>query len=270
MTTKKRGIITGLVIVSVVAFFLSFVDAGQSKQVNDERQIPLILIPGTNSDKDRFDDLIQRMRKKIGPRDILKIEVQKNGALKWTSSLRKKSVNPFIVISFDDNSEEAVDEQAKWIQIALDKAHDLYQFDAYDALGHSNGGLAWTIYLEEETSSQTSQMKKLITLGTPYNDLETADNPYPNRAALKETDRLADMVKEKQAIPNSLSMVSIAGDEQGGSDGVVPVTSALASEKIYKNDITSYQEKVFYGDNVQHSDLIENEKIIDYIVNELY
>ena len=270
MTNKQRGVITGLIIVSVVAFFLFFVDVGQSKQVNDDSHTPLILIPGTNSDKDRFDVLIQSMRKKVGPRDVLKIEVQKNGDLKWTSSLRKKSVNPFIVISFADNSEEAVDEQAKWIQIALDKAHDLYKFDTYNALGHSNGGLAWTIYLEEETSSQTSQMKKLITLGTPYNDLETEDNPYPKRASLKETDRLEDMVRVRHAISNSLSMVSIAGDYRDGSDGVVPVTSALASEKIYKNDITSYQEKVFYGDDAQHSDLIENENIINYIVNELY
>ena len=152
----------------------------------------------------------------------------------------------------------------------MDKAHDLYKFDAYDAVGHSNGGLAWTMYLEEETSSQTSQMKKLITLGTPYNDLETEDNPYPNRGLLKETERLQYMVQMKHAIPNSLSMVSIAGDYKDGSDGVVPITSVLASEEIYKNDITSYKEKVFYGDDAQHSDLIENEIIINYIVNELY
>ncbi len=269
-TNNKRGVITGLIVISVLAFFLFFVDVGHSKQLNDDSRLPLILIPGTNSDQDRFDDFIQSMRKKIGPRDILKIEVQKNGDLKWTSSLRKKSVNPFIVISFADNSEEAVDEQAKWIQIAMDKAHDLYKFDAYDAVGHSNGGLAWTMYLEEETSSQTSQMKKLITLGTPYNDLETEDNPYPNRGLLKETERLQHMVQMKHAIPNSLSMVSIAGDYKDGSDGVVPITSVLASEEIYKNDITSYKEKVFYGDDAQHSDLIENEIIINYIVNELY
>lgn len=270
MTNNKRGVITGLIVISVLAFFLFFVDVGHSKQLNDDSRLPLILIPGTNSDQDRFDDFIQSMRKKIGPRDILKIEVQKNGDLKWTSSLRKKSVNPFIVISFADNSEEAVDEQAKWIQIAMDKAHDLYKFDAYDAVGHSNGGLAWTMYLEEETSSQTSQMKKLITLGTPYNDLETEDNPYPNRGLLKETERLQYMVQMKHAIPNSLSMVSIAGDYKDGSDGVVPITSVLASEEIYKNDITSYKEKVFYGDDAQHSDLIGNEIIINYIVNELY
>ena len=115
MTNNKRGVITGLIVISVLAFFLFFVDVGHSKQLNDDSRLPLILIPGTNSDQDRFDDFIQSMRKKIGPRDILKIEVQKNGDLKWTSSLRKKSVNPFIVISFADNSEEAVDEQSKWM-----------------------------------------------------------------------------------------------------------------------------------------------------------
>lgn len=66
MTTKQGSVMTGLVIVSVVAFFY-FVKVGRSKQVNDERQTPLILIPGTNSDKDRFDDLIQ-YAEKIGQR----------------------------------------------------------------------------------------------------------------------------------------------------------------------------------------------------------
>ena len=50
MTNNKRGVITGLIVISVLAFFLFFVDVGHSKQLNDDSRLPLILIPGTNSD----------------------------------------------------------------------------------------------------------------------------------------------------------------------------------------------------------------------------
>ena len=44
MTNNKRGVITGLIVISVLAFFLFFVDVGHSKQLNDDSRLPLILI----------------------------------------------------------------------------------------------------------------------------------------------------------------------------------------------------------------------------------
>lgn len=79
----------------------------------------------------------------------------------------------------------------------MKKAHQLYSFKAYNALGHSNGGLVWTIFLEK-AQKPTSQMKNLITLGTPYNYLDPKANPYPDRASLTETDMLKRMVNKRE------------------------------------------------------------------------
>ncbi|PGZ95329.1 alpha/beta hydrolase, partial [Bacillus sp. AFS051223] len=78
--------------------------------------------------------------------------------------------------------------------IAMKKAHQLYSFNSYNALGHSNGGLVWTIYLEKMTQKATSQMRTLITLGTPYNYLDSNANPYPNSSSLTKTDMLRRMI----------------------------------------------------------------------------
>ena len=158
---------TVIFLFSLIIFYKSTKNTAEQK-VNST-QVPLILIPGTNGDGDQFDNFMNMITKKIGKRDILKINVKTDGTTEWTSSLTKKSIAPFIVISFSDSSEKGVEKQAEWTDIAMKKAHQLYSFNSYNALGYSNGGLVWTIYLEKMTQKSTSQMKNLITLGTPYN-----------------------------------------------------------------------------------------------------
>ena len=259
---------TVIFLFSLIIFYKSTKNTAEQK-VNST-QVPLILIPGTNGDRNRFDNFMNMIMKKIGKRDIIKINVKTDGTTEWTSSLTKKSIAPFIVISFSDSSEKGVEKQAEWTDIAMKKAHQLYSFNSYNALGHSNGGLVWTIYLEKMTQKSTSQMKNLITLGTPYNYLDSNANPYPNSSSLTETDMLRRMINKKGKIPHSLRMISIAGNYKNNGDGVVPLTSALSSSKIYKNQAKSYDEKIFYGINASHGKLIENDQIIDYISNKIY
>ena len=77
------------------------------------------------------------------------------------------------------------------------------------------------------------------------------------------------MINKKGKIPHRLRMISIAGKYKNNCDGVVPLTSALSSSKIY-NNVSSYHEKIFDGINTQHNHLTENEEIIKYVVHQLY
>lgn len=260
-----------MILVLVLSLILSYGSIKyKSEQKTAQNQVPFILIPGTGANGDRFDSFMNKLMKKVGKRDVLKINVKTDGTTQYTSSLTKKSNNPFIVISFSDSSEKGVDKQAEWTEIAMKKAHQLYSFKTYNALGHSNGGLVWTIFLEKEAQKPTSQMKNLITLGTPYNYLDPKANPYPDRASLTETDMLKWMVNKREKIPHNLKLISIAGNYKDNSDGVVPLTSALSSSKIYKKEIDSYSEKIVSGSNAQHDQLTENQEIIDYIVHKFY
>ncbi|MDG4968969.1 alpha/beta hydrolase [Lactococcus lactis] len=235
-----------------------------------QKPLPLILIPGTDANGNRFDSFMNELMKQVGKKDILKINVKTDGTTEYTSSLGKDSTNPFIVISFSDSSENGVDRQAKWTEVAMKKAHQLYSFKSYNALGHSNGGLVWTIYLENAAYQSSSQMKSLITLGTPYNYLDPKANPYPDRTSLTETDMLKQMISKREKLPNSLKMISIGGNYKEDSDGIVPLTSALSSSRIYKEKVASYSEKIFNGDNARHNMLTENPEVINYIIHTLY
>lgn len=267
----KKMIIVIVTMLFILSLILSY-DAikYRAEQREDQKQVPFILIPGTDADGDRFDTFMNDLMKKTGQRGILKINVNTDGTTQCTSSLTKNSSHPFIVISFSDSSENGVVEQAKWTEIAMKKAHQLYSFKSYNALGHSNGGLVWTLFLENEAQTSDSQMQNLITIATPYNYLDENANPYPNRAALIETDQLKQMIRKKSKIPHHLRMFSIAGNDENDSDGVVPLTSALASRKIYKNEVDSYTEKIFDGSDAQHNQLTENQEVIDYIFHTLY
>lgn len=268
-TIIRYGLSFFLFVLIMLSSFL-FVKTN-AKQVAAKSNLPFILVPGTSATEDRFDGFIDKMIKKVGGKDILKIEVQKDGSLQWTSTLTNNSAHPYIVISFADSSEEAVAKQAKWIKLALDKAHELYIFDAYNALGHSNGGLAWTMYLENEPIQTTHQMKKLVTLGTPFDCTLDLENRDPKGTSMVETDMLQTLSSSRDRIPKNLTMISIAGDiGKTGSDGMVSVESALASQGIYKGQVNTYIEKVFYGEDSQHSELIGNSDVMDYIVQELY
>ncbi len=73
-----------------------------------QKQAPLILIPGTDANGNRFDSFMNELMKQVGKKDILKINVKTDGTTEWTSSLSKKSIDPFIVISFSDSSEKGI------------------------------------------------------------------------------------------------------------------------------------------------------------------
>ena len=59
-------------------------------------------------------------------------------------------------------------------------------FSPFCLFVYSFFGTVWTIFLEKEAQKPTSQMKNLITLGTPYNYLDPKANPYPDRASLNK------------------------------------------------------------------------------------
>lgn len=262
-----------LIIIAISSFMVvSRVNSKSDKKIVIKKDMPLILIPGTSATGDRFDDFINQMAARVGDKDVIKLTVQTDGTVEWTATQNYHLVNPFIVISFADSSEETVGKQAKWIQLALKKAHTLCSFDEYNALGHSNGGLAWTIYLEQAPSQYTKKMQKLITLGTPFDSQLPLEKKNPTgQETIVETDMLKKLVAEKHKIPKNLNMISIAGELDGNSgDGVVPLKSVSASKQIFDGQVASFVQKNFYGADAQHSELIGNPDVMDYIINDLY
>ncbi|KRN01996.1 alpha beta hydrolase [Levilactobacillus senmaizukei DSM 21775 = NBRC 103853] len=219
---------------------------------------PTILIPGSSASQNRFDDLITELRKETKvTHSVLKVKVAENGQLSYTGSIRKGDNQPFIVIAFDNNRDgyRNINKQAAWLNIAFKDLVKTYHFNHFSALGHSNGGLIWTLFLEKYFA-QTSRVNidRLMTIATPYN-MESA-------STTKWTDMLNELVKYREKLPAKLTVYSVAGTENYSSDGTVPANSVNQGKYVFQNHVAHYTQITVTGDQTTHSDLPQNKQIV--------
>jgi uncharacterized alpha/beta hydrolase family protein len=232
-----------------------------------EIQTPTIMVPGTNGTVDRFDGLIKSLNTEEDV-EVLKVTVASDNTVLCKGRLSASSAHPIIVIAFEDSSTDTLSVQGKWYQIALVYIQKSYSFKTYNYLGHSNGGLVITSYLENDQQVTDPELSKLITIGTPYNDLSSAyNNTATNVTQIKKTSPLLKgYLKNLDQIPSNIQMRNIAGEiKHSASDGTVPVQSVFAGRSIYQDRIADYQELLIQGEQTNHSELVENTEIIDQI-----
>jgi uncharacterized alpha/beta hydrolase family protein len=221
---------------------------------------PIIMIPGSSATENRFDELIAKINEiSLKKHSLLKVKVYNSGKMVFKGKIAAKDNEPFIVVGFENNHDgySNILQQAKMFSKAFNKLTEDYNFNNFKGIGHSNGGLIYTAFLEKYYAKTNVSIKKLMTIGTPYNF---------NEASLQhKTQMLADFIKAKDKLPKDLSVYSIAGTENYDSDGLVPARSVEAGKYIYQGQVKSFTEITVTGQEAQHSDLPQNQQIIDLI-----
>ncbi|MBF7105082.1 alpha/beta hydrolase [Pediococcus pentosaceus] len=227
---------------------------------HDSNMLPVIFIPGSSATQNRFDGLIDKLNDRRGKRhSLLKVTVHTNDRISYSGSIRPRDNEPFIVVGFENNKDgySNIKKQAKWFSIAFNALAKKYQFNNFKAIGHSNGGLVYTMYLENYFNRDDISIKKLMTIGSPYNFSETSLS--------HKTQMLSDFIKQRKKIPKTLSVYSIIGTQNFDNDGIVPARSAEAGKYIYQGQAQHYTEITVTGNDAQHSDLPQNQQIINLI-----
>jgi uncharacterized alpha/beta hydrolase family protein len=227
---------------------------------HDSNMSPVIFIPGSSATQNRFDGLIDKLNDRRGKRhSLLKVTVHTNDRISYSGSIRPRDNEPFIVVGFENNKDgySNIKKQAKWFSIAFNALAKKYQFNNFKAIGHSNGGLVYTMYLENYFNRDDISIKKLMTIGSPYNFSETSLS--------HKTQMLSDFIKQRKKIPRTLSVYSIIGTQNFDNDGIVPARSAEAGKYIYQGQAQHYTEITVTGNDAQHSDLPQNQQIINLI-----
>ena len=222
---------------------------------HDSNMSPVIFIPGSSATQNRFDGLIDKLNDRRGKRhSLLKVTVHTNDRISYSGSIRPRDNEPFIVVGFENNKDgySNIKKQAKWFSIAFNALAKKYK-----AIGHSNGGLVYTMYLENYFNRDDISIKKLMTIGSPYNFSETSLS--------HKTQMLSDFIKQRKKIPKTLSVYSIIGTQNFDNDGIVPARSAEAGKYIYQGQAQHYTEITVTGNDAQHSDLPQNQQIINLI-----
>lgn len=216
------------------------------------------MIPGSSATENRFDGLVTKLNQgRQGTKhSLLKVKVWNDGNITYSGSIDAKDNEPVIVVGFENNKDgySNIKKQAKLFNQAFEALQEKYNFNNFKGLGHSNGGLIYTAFIENYLEDYDVDLKTLMTIGTPYNFTETNIQ--------NKSEMLADFIKGKKAIPNTLYMYSVAGTITYDSDELVPDASVSAGKYIYQNQAASYTEITVTGEDAQHSDLPTNDEVV--------
>ena len=259
---NKVILITSVILLLVLGFFSHNAIAQSSDKeakIQNSRMKPIIFVPGSSATINRFDDLFKELNATGPVHSVLKVQVNENNQLVFHGKLNPRDRQPFIVVGFQDNRDgySNIKKQTKWLNLALTEIQNRYHFRDFSAIGHSNGGLVWTNYLEQDYAASSFNIPTLMTLGTPFNFSETSMQ--------RRTEMLNDFIADNNQLPDNLVMYSVAGTDDYTDDGIVPVESVLAGKYIYQNKVKSYTQITVSGANAQHSSLPENPEVVNLI-----
>lgn len=222
---------------------------------------PIIMIPGSSATENRFDALVTKLNQdRQGTKhSLLKVKVWNDGTITYSGSIDAKDNEPIIVIGFENNKDgySNIKKQAKMVNQAFEALQEKYNFNNFKGLAHSNGGLIYTAFIENYLGEYDVDLKNLMTIGTPYNFTETNIK--------NKSEMLADFIKNREAIPTTLHMYSVAGTITYDSDELVPDASVSAGKYIYQNQAASYTEITVTGEDAQHLDLPTNDEVVALI-----
>lgn len=263
MTKRQRIIIVIFVLIFGFLTFFSYCWSHQSVSVLQKRQqsrmSPVIMIPGSSATVNRFDTLVTRINQ-MDHRNhsLLKVKVYNSGKITYSGQIRQNDNEPFIVVGFENNHDgySNIKKQAKMFNVAFNQLKEQYNFNNFKGIGHSNGGLVYTYFLEHYFNERQIKIKRLMTIGTPYNFAEPSN---------RRTQMLTDFIKYRKNLPSNLTMYSVAGSENYVEDGLVPLSSVLAGKYIYQGIVKHYTQVTVTGKLAQHSALPQNREVLDLI-----
>ena len=139
---------------------------------------------------------------------------------------------------------------------AITVLQEKYSFKSFKGLGHSNGGLVYTVFLQQYLTEHSNlELEKLITTGSPYN--------LNKKEISDRVPMLDDFVTNQEKLPQQLQHLSILGIFFRDGDGIVHRSSVEAGSLIYKGKIASHREVVITDKAAHHSSLPQNDQVID-------
>lgn len=255
------GILSVLLIISV-GFNLNFL---VSKQVSKLRS-PVVMVPGSSASWDRYDTMIKKINQSSGHKhSVLKLKVMNDGSINEKGSVNQHDREPFIVIGFENNHDgyENIQKQTRMLDKALRLAQRTYHFHSMKFLGHSNGGLVITLWLEKYyenfDESYDVDVERLMMIASPFNlDHKDGDSPM-----------LKYMIDHRQSLPSSMTVYLIEGASSYDEDGIVNIHSESRAKYIFQKQVKHYTVLMLTGKDAEHSSLPQNPQVVHFVQKNL-
>lgn len=262
--TKRHKILVGafFIIIAIFALFggvYAHNTAQQLQRRQRSRMSPVIMIPGSSATVNRFDSMVAKINQ-MDHRDhsLVKVKVYNDGKITFSGQMRQGDNEPFIVVGFQNNHDgySNIKKQARMFNRAFNQIKGRYEFNNFKGIGHSNGGLIYTYFLEHYFNEDQITLTRLMTIGSPYNFSEPTS---------RRTEMLKDFIKYRKRLPHNIDMYSVAGSENYVQDGIVPLSSVLAGKYVYQGAVKHYTQITVTGRLAQHSSLPQNTEVLDLI-----
>lgn len=265
MKNRDAWLLAGVIIfltalLAVPAYRFSKDNSEQMARRYNSRLSPVIMIPGSSATENRFDGLVSRLNGGRGRKhSLLKVKVEDDGRMVFRGHIAARDNEPVIVVGFENNRDgySNIRRQAKMFSKCFKELSRRYEFNNCKCIGHSNGGLVWTYFLEHYAGDCDVNFRKLMTIGSPYN--------FSEESMKKKSQMLSDFMKYSYRLPDSLVVYSVAGTETYTSDGLVPEKSVETGKYVFQGKVRSFTQITVTGDEAGHSDLPENGQIVDLI-----
>ncbi|MCI1903816.1 MAG: alpha/beta fold hydrolase [Enterococcaceae bacterium] len=233
-----------------------------TREQTSKRGTPTVFIHGYSGGESSFGGMLSRFEKAGINESRYQIFVSANGELSTNGTLSGK--HPLVQLLFEDNRNNEWN-QADWLQAGLQllKKDGVSQVNL---VGHSMGGVDIMRYLTTYTqNAQVPKVAKIALIAAPLNDfIDNNDQSFADFEAngpAEQGTRFREFAQKIGNLPAGLPILVIAGDNGTGSDGAVPVKSALALDALAKKQKLDYHSELLEGEKIQHSELHENKKV---------
>lgn len=234
-------------------------------------QLPTVFIHGYSGTYFSFNKMLRRFTKNhFGRKKCLAIVTRSGNLHFWGHP------DSLIQVVFLENRAD-VKLQVKWIWKLLNQLKVKYGILQVNVVAHSMGCVSLLMYLSQYGYDyRNSQVKRVVTLGAPFNDSEVGKNTsnienhlLTNEGPVEMAPLYRWMKAHNLGLPVEIQFLNIAGNLQNGtfSDGQVSVNSALSLRYLMKDIKQQYEEYIVYGKKAAHSRLHDNEQVDDLIMS---
>lgn len=252
--------------------------ANHSKFV--KTQTPTLFLHGYagNLNSEKF--MVNQAKKKGVTNNVITAVVANNGEVQLKGKWKKNANNPIVQVVLENNKQGDYDVNAKWFKNVVVKLQKQYKIKKFNFVGHSMGNLSFARYMslygENHSLPQLNKQVNIagtfngvLNLNEKVNEISVDNNGEPSRMnePYQELRILKEIYKGK-----GIEVLNIYGDIQDGtnSDGRVSNSSSKSLKYLLGNSPKSYKETKYEGKKAQHSELHENSKVANELINFLW
>lgn len=253
----------------------------QRKINSTSKEIPTLCFHGLGgSYKDEL-SLVKQVKEEGKSNCIVRADVDEKGHVKLKGKIKTKSKNPVVMVNYKDNVQPNFTKNGYYATKVVKSLQRKYHFKKINMVAYSLGNVSAIYYqILNGNKNNMPKLNKQVDIAGHFDGANFPELPATYRSPLN-------LRLDKEGKPNrmnatyhqmlrvrsiykkeNIQILNLIGDSQNQSDGVIKNNSSRSLRYLVADK--NYHEKVFYGSQASHGNLIKNSKVIRTIISFLW